>query len=78
MKRERKVFRKRYAGMAEYIIILALVAIGSIAVFQMFGNQIRALIGASTEQLAGEDTQAEDLYDGSNTSGEIDKAINQF
>lgn len=54
MRREKKVLRKRFAGMAEYIIILALVAVGSIAVFQIFGDQIRSLIGSSAKQLGAE------------------------
>ena len=45
---------KRYAAMTEYIIILALVAIGSIAIFTLFGDQIRNIIGHSTKRLGGD------------------------
>ena len=38
---------------AEYAIIAALVAISSIAIILIFGNQIRAIFFASSEQLAG-------------------------
>lgn len=41
-------------GMTEYIIIVALIAIGTIGVITVFGNNIRALFGASAQALAGE------------------------
>lgn len=46
--------RQRGQGMTEYIIIVALVAIGAIAVVTVFGNNIRALFGNSANALAGE------------------------
>ena len=45
---------KRYVAMTEYIIILALVAVGSIAIFTLFGDQIRNVIGDSTKVLSGQ------------------------
>ena len=42
-------------GMTEYIIIVALIAIGTIAVVTIFGNHIRALFGTSANALAGSD-----------------------
>ena len=42
-------------GMTEYIIIVALIAIGTIAVVTIFGNNIRALFGTSANALAGSD-----------------------
>ncbi len=39
----------------EYVIILGLVALGSIAVILLFGNQVRELFGAATRRLAGQD-----------------------
>ncbi len=50
---------RRYAAMTEYIIILALVAVGSIAVFNIFGDQIRSVIGNSSNQMAGKSTSLE-------------------
>jgi len=41
-------------GMTEYIIIVALIAIAAIGVVTVFGQDIRALFGASTQALAGE------------------------
>jgi Flp pilus assembly pilin Flp len=77
MKKQKTVFRKRFAGMAEYIIILALVAIGSIAVFSIFGDQIRSVMAATSKQMAGDDSaQAADQTSG--VDGEIDKDLGNF
>jgi pilus assembly protein Flp/PilA len=46
--------RERGQGMTEYIIIVALVAIGTIGVVTVFGGNIRALFGASANALIGE------------------------
>lgn len=40
-------------GMTEYIIIVALIAIAAIGVVSIFGDNIRALFGASADALAG-------------------------
>ena len=40
-------------GMTEYIIIVALIAIAAIGVVSLFGDNIRALFGASADALAG-------------------------
>lgn len=45
---------QRGQGMTEYIIIVALVAIGAIAVVSIFGDNIRALFGTSANALAGD------------------------
>ena len=57
---------------AEYAIIVALVAVSSIAIILIFGDQIRNIFGASTEQLAGDssatveaETVDDDALDGS-------------
>lgn len=47
--------RQRGQGMVEYVIIVALVAIASIAVFQLFGQVIRSQTAAIAHELAGED-----------------------
>lgn len=46
----------------EYVIILGLVALGSIAVILLFGNQVRALFGSGTRKIAGQETQVDDTY----------------
>ena len=40
--------------MTEVVIIVALIAIGAIGITGLFGNDIRALFGASSESLAGQ------------------------
>ncbi|MCQ9616200.1 hypothetical protein L1889_05375 [Paenalcaligenes niemegkensis] len=47
--------RQQGQGMVEYVIIVALVAIASIAVFQLFGQVIRSQTAAMAHELAGED-----------------------
>lgn len=48
-----RTFRRGQA-LAEYSIIVAIVAIASIAVVTVFGKSIRALLFASSEQLQGD------------------------
>jgi Flp pilus assembly pilin Flp len=54
MKSVKKNLRKAQ-GMTEYIIIVAVVAILSIAVIMKFGNQIRDIFWASGTELSGND-----------------------
>lgn len=46
-------------GMTEYVIIVALVAIGAIGVYQLFGQVVRSQTAAMAKELAGEDGSAE-------------------
>ena len=62
-------------GMTEYIIIVALVAIASIAVVTLFGDQIRELFSASTQNLQG---NAVDHTAVADPTGEVSKKINDF
>jgi len=43
-------------GATEYVIILVLVAIGSIAVITVFGDNLRDIFSVSTDRLQGDDT----------------------
>ena len=54
----RRLFPSRRRGQttAEYAIIVALIAVSSIAIILIFGNQIRALFRGEAERLAGSDT----------------------
>jgi len=45
--------RQRGQGMTEYIIIVALIAIGTIVFVTVFGNNIRALFGTAANAIAG-------------------------
>jgi Flp pilus assembly pilin Flp len=47
--------RQRGQGMTEYIIIVALVAVAAIAVYQYFGQVLRAQTAAMAKEIAGED-----------------------
>jgi type IV pilus assembly protein PilA len=45
--------QQRGQGMTEYIIIVALIAIASIAVYQFFGNTVRNQTAAIAQELSG-------------------------
>ncbi len=45
---------RRGQGMTEYIIIVALVAIAAVGIVTTYGNDIRALFGASVDILGGQ------------------------
>ncbi len=47
--------RQRGQAMVEYIIVVALVAVAAIAVYQLFGQVIRAQTAAMAREIAGED-----------------------
>jgi len=54
MKHQKKA-KQSGQGMTEYVIIVALVAVAAIAVYQSFGQVIRAQTAAMAKELAGED-----------------------
>ena len=63
----------------EYVIILGLVALGSIAVILLFGNQVRELFGAATGRLAGrDDVTVEDHTDEDATEMEFRDAFEGY
>jgi pilus assembly protein Flp/PilA len=45
--------QKRGQGMTEYIIIVALIAVGSIAIVSRFGANVQAMFKASANAIAG-------------------------
>jgi len=57
---------------SEYVIILGLVALGSIAVILLFGNQIRGLFGAGTKKMAGENVNAADYSQADKVDSAVD------
>lgn len=59
--RTRRNRRQRGQGMTEYIIIVALIAIGTIAMVTVFGDNLRALFGASSNALVGQETGVEEM-----------------
>ena len=62
---------------AEYAIIVALVAVASIAVIMIFGNQIRALFAAESKAIAGEEDVVVDDQTGS-VDDEVEGSLKEF
>lgn len=50
--------RQRGQGMVEYIIIVAVLALGSIAVYAAFGDMLRAQVSNATSVLGGDAKQS--------------------
>ena len=50
----RKLARKSGQGMTEYIIIIAIIAIGAILVVGLFGKQIKGVFSGISGSLAGD------------------------
>ena len=46
--------RQRGQGMSEYIIIVALIAVGAIGVFSAFGGTVRNQVAGMAKELSGE------------------------
>lgn len=77
MKKYGKKLRKLGQTMTEYIIIVALIAIASIAVVTIFSDQIRSLFAGSAQQLAGDDAATpSDETDG--VDDEVNKGITDW
>jgi len=71
-----RAFRKGQA-LAEYSIIVAIVAVASIAVVTVFGKQIRSLLFGSSKAISGdENAQQEDKTTGN--EGTVDHDINSW
>lgn len=51
--------RQRGQGMSEYIIIVALIAVGAIGVFTSFGGVIRHQVAGMANELAGKSGSSE-------------------
>ncbi len=49
--------RQRGQGMTEYIVIVALIAVAAIAVYQFFGQTIRAQTSGIAQEVAGVSAQ---------------------
>ena len=68
---------RRGQGVVEYSIMLALIAIGSIGVFTLFGNEIRNIMGAIGIELSG--TTATMAHEsGFQDSTTIDRSLSDF
>ena len=52
--------RPRWQGVTEYLVIVFLVAVGTIGVVGLFGDNLRQLFGGSAEAVAGEESAGND------------------
>jgi Flp pilus assembly pilin Flp len=68
---------KKGQTMTEYIIIIALVAIASIAIVTIFSNQIRELFFKSGKQLSG-DTSATVTDKTTGADGSVDQGLRDW
>jgi Flp pilus assembly pilin Flp len=78
MRKLRRRRGQRGQGMTEYIIIVALIAIGAIFVVTVFGNNIRALFGSSANALVGQSTAATELGASDVAQDDLQKDIKTF
>jgi len=49
-----KCSRKNGQTMVEYIIIVAIIAVAALAIFGVFSDRIRAMLGGATVELGGD------------------------
>tara|TARA_Y100001934_G_C12308373_1_gene753640 strand:+ start:628 stop:879 length:252 start_codon:yes stop_codon:yes gene_type:complete len=77
-KRMKNRKNQRGQGMTEYIIIVALIAVGAIAVVTIFGDNIRALFGSSANALVGQSTAPSELGGTQVNPDEVQKDLKTF
>ena len=53
-----KIRSKRGQAMAEYIIIVVVVALAALAIFGVFSDTLRSKLGGATEMLGGDTSDA--------------------
>jgi len=46
--------------MVEYIIIVVVVALAALAIFGVFSDRLRGMVGGATEELGGDTTKIDD------------------
>ena len=63
---------------AEYALIVALVAIASIGILSLFGQQLRSLYNAMTKQIAGHEDAQQTDYSGEGDAEETDAGLDNF
>jgi Flp pilus assembly pilin Flp len=68
-------WRRRGQATTEYILIVVLVAVLSIGIITVFGNQIRDLFRVATERLGGDDTATLDSSITDSAQGQVKKSI---
>lgn len=71
--------KQRGQGMVEYIIIVALIAIGSIAVFRIFGDTARSQVAEmATELSGGAGNSGNAATEAAGAQDEVSKGLNDF
>jgi len=68
-------WRRRGQSTTEYILIVVLVAVLSIGIITVFGNQIRDLFRVSTERLGGDDSATLDSGITDSAQGQVRRSI---
>jgi len=71
-------WRRRAQSTTEYILIVVLVAVLSIGIITVFGNQIRDLFRVSTERLGGETDATLDSGITNSAAGEVNKGLSNL
>jgi len=71
-------WRRRGQSTTEYILIVVLVAVLSIGIITVFGNQIRDLFRVSTERLGGETDATLDSGITNSAAGEVNKGLSNL
>lgn len=69
---------RRGQATTEYILIVVLVAVLSIGIITVFGNQIRDLFRVSTERMGGELDATLDSSITDSAAGEVDKDMSDL
>ena len=70
--------RKSGQGMTEYIIIIAIIAIGAILIVGLFGRQIKETFSGMGSSLAGNDSQGGDESGAITTEGDVRENMADF
>ena len=73
----RRGLNKKGQSTAEYIIIVVIIAVLSIAVVTIFGKRIRALFAYSANELTGE-AGTDPTGVGGDADGEVDKGMGDW
>ena len=71
-------WRRRGQSTTEYILIVVLVAVLSIGIITVFGNQIRDLFRVTTERLGGEDNATLDQSITNSAKGQVRKGMSDL
>lgn len=51
---KRRFGNRRGQAMTEYIVIVVLIAVAALAIFGLFGDRIRQMVGGAVEELGGD------------------------